>query len=462
MGAARRVPEGRRGATQEPVWQDDAGGEQQRTPPWASLGALGWPRVSGVTLREGALAIPNYRTFMAGSTVALSGGWLLRTAQAWLVLDLTGSPAALGAVTVAQALPVTLLTLFAGVVIDRMPMRRLMISAQVIFVAQAAITAILVLSHTIQFWHVLVLASVMGVASAVDFPTRSAIISELVDPARVANGVAVYSSVSSATRIVGPGIGGVMIALWGSGACFAVTAAAFAVATSSLLLLRPDQFYPRRRAARGAVVGQLVAGLRYAVTSPLLAYNVVLAAFIGTFAYNWALALPLLARYALQAGAEGFGALNMAMGLGSTLGALWLASRVAPSARLVLGAAAVFSLLILVVAQAASMPVALVLLVATGAASIAFNASSNTLLQINTREEFRGRVLSFYMFLMIGTTPLGGAFTGLVANQFDVRVALEINGALCLVGVAVATAVLRRAEHTAGWLRAEAAPARLD
>ena len=391
-----------------------------------------------------ALAVPNFRTYFVSAAIAQCGGWLLRTTQAWLVLDLTGSPAALAVVTIAQALPVTILTLFAGIMIDRTQSRRLLVVVQVVFGIQAAILAILILSQRIQFWHIIVLASILGVASAVDFPTRSAIVSELVEPPLVGNGIALNSALNSAARIIGPGVGGLMLSIWGSGVCFAVTAVAYAGTTVGLLVLRDEEFYPKRRARKTALFKQLAEGLRYSFSTPSLAVNMVLAGFFGTFAYNWALVLPLMARFALDSGAEGFGALNMAMGAGSTLGAFALATRLKPSMRLLLISAAAFAASMLVLAHAPNMPVALLMLVCTGMLSVSFNATNNTLLQIEAREDIRGRVLSLYMFLMIGTTPFGSAITGFVANSFDVRLALQINAAVCLIGLALAALLLRR------------------
>ncbi|HEV7666383.1 MAG TPA: MFS transporter [Chloroflexota bacterium] len=398
--------------------------------------------------RRSALAVPNFRTYFISASIAQCGGWLLRTTQAWLVLDLTGSPAALAFVTIAQALPVTILTLFAGILIDRTESRRLLVFVQLIFGAQAALLAALILTHQVQFWHIIVLASLLGVASAVDFPTRSTIVSDLLEPPLVGNGIALNSAMNSAARIVGPGVGGLMLATLGSGFCFAVTACAYLGTTVGLLLLRREEFYPRRLGRRTALFKQLAEGLRYSFSTPSLAVNMILAGFFGTFAYNWALVLPLLARFALNSGAEGFGALNVAMGIGSTIGAFALATRLKPSMRLLLISATAFAAVILVLAHAPDMPTALVMLVCTGMLSVSFNATNNTLLQIEAREDVRGRVLSLYMFLMVGTTPLGSVITGLAASTFDVRVALQINAGLCLVGVTLAWLFLRRSRST--------------
>lgn len=391
-----------------------------------------------------AFADPNFRIYYVSAAFSQCGGWLVRTTQAWLVLDLTGSPAALGVVTFAQALPVTLLTLFAGVLIDRVPTRRLILSVQIVSGCQAAVLAFLVLTQQVQFWHIIVLAIVLGCASAIDFPIRSTIVSELVDAPQVGNGIALNSALNSTARIVGPGVGGVVIALWGSGLSFAVVAAAYAVATAGLLQLRTQEFRPRRFAVRRHIVGQLAEGLRYSFSTPSLAANMLLAGFYGTFAYNWALVLPLFARYALDSGAEGFGALNAAMGVGSTIGAFVLATRLKASMRLLLGAAVVFAGCMLLLAHAPTLPTAIAMLVVTGVLSVLFTATNNTLIQIDTREDMRGRVLALYTLLMVGSTPVGSVVTGAVANTFDVRVALQANAVICVAGLLLTLLQLKR------------------
>ena len=211
------------------------------------------PRLTsgGARRSRSAFSVPNFRVYFASAAAAQTGSWLLRTAQAWLVLDLTGTPAALALVTILQALPVTILTLFAGILIDRMQSRRLLVYVQIVISLETAVMAVLVLTNTIQYWQVLVLATILGLASAVDFPTRSSIISELVEPRLVANGVALNSALNSAARIASdPGIGGLLIATWGSGVCFAVTAVVYAFTTLGLFVLKSSEFFLKRLARR--------------------------------------------------------------------------------------------------------------------------------------------------------------------------------------------------------------------
>jgi hypothetical protein len=200
-------------------------------------------------------------------------------------------------------------------------------------------------------------------------------------------------------------------------------------------------------ALRAPVLGQLWEGLKYSFSTPLLAVNMFLAGIYGTFAYNWALVLPLMARFALDAGSEGFGALNMAMGLGSTLGAFLLATQVRASLRVLFISALTFGVAMLILSRSPNLPVALGLLVITGVLSVLFNATNNTLLQVEARDDIRGRVLGLYTFMMIGSTPVGGAFTGFVADTLDIRVALALNATICLAGLAVGTVYLYRARR---------------
>jgi MFS family permease len=408
----------------------------------------------------GALSVPNYRLYFIGNAVTLSGYWLLRIAQSWLVLDLTGSPAALGVLQVAQFLPITILTLFAGVVLDRVKMRWLMVVTSSIIGVVAAIMAVLVLTQTVQFWEILVLGAVIGIASAFDQPGRSAFANELVGPGRLGNAIALNSSLNQGSRIIGPGIGGVMIAIWGTGICFVVAALSCVGAVASLVALNGRQLFPKRPAARGAMLNQLMDGLTYSFSTPTLGFQMVIMAFIGTFAFNFGLTLPLLARFALDAGSEGFGVLNMALGIGAVIGGLVLATRLTASLRLIVISATLFSLLVFSLGLAPNMATAVVLVALTGALSLAYSASANTLLQMEADDRYRGRVLGLFLLLWSGSTPIGSAAIGWLSDRYDIRLAMEICGAMCLLGVFVAVAYLLLARRRVA--REGLVPARLE
>ena len=285
-------------------------------------------------------------------------------------------------------------------------------------------------------------APIIGTASAFDQPGRSAFANELVGAGRLGNAIALNSSLNQGSRIVGPGIGGVMIALWGTGICFVVAAVSCLGAVASLFLLNSQQLFPKRRAARGAMLNQLWDGLTSSFSTPTLGFQMVVMAFIGTFAFNCGLTLPLLARFALDAGSEGFGVLNMALGIGAVIGGVVLATRLTASLRLILISASLFSILVFSLGLAPNMPTAVVLVGLTGALSLAYSASANTLLQIEADDRYRGRVLGLFLLLWSGSTPIGSAVIGWLSDRYDIRLAMQICGVMCLLGVFVALGYL--------------------
>jgi MFS family permease len=392
----------------------------------------------------GALAIYNYRLYIAGQAVSQSGTWLQRTAQAWLVLQLTDSAVALGAITALQTLPFLLLSLFGGVVADRVPKRPFLMVVIGLEVVQATILAALTLSGRIELWHLYVLAFALGVLTALEAPTRQSFVSELVGRERIQSAVSLNSSVFNAARIIGPGVAGVVIAAVGTGVCFALNAASFVAVLAGLALMRPAEFVPARRAQHGRILSQLVEGLAYVLRTPELLFPVVLLAFLGTFGYNFLVVLPLLARYTLNAGAVGFGILDASMGVGSIVGALAVATRLAPERRNVLIGATIFSVLLGGVAASQNLYLSMGILMLLGAASVSYMALTNTTLQLGASEQYRGRVLSLYLLLNQGTTPIGGAVTGALAEGWGVQVAIGLEAAVCLATALVAFAVLRR------------------
>src|SRR5579871_513159 len=230
----------------------------------------------------GALAVYNYRLYITGQAVSQSGTWLQRTAQAWLVLELTNSPVALGLVTAFQTIPFLFLSLFGGVVADRVPKRPFLMVVISLEVVQATVLAGLTLSGRIQLWQIYVLAFVLGVLTSLEAPTRQSFVSELVGREHIQSAVSLNSSVFNAARIIGPGFAGIMIAAVGTGVCFALNAASFVAVLVGLALMHPDQFVPSRRAPRGPILTQLREGLSYVAHTPNLRFPVILLAFLGT------------------------------------------------------------------------------------------------------------------------------------------------------------------------------------
>jgi MFS family permease len=377
----------------------------------------------------------NYRLYFFGQGISQTGGWLQRVAQSWLVLQMTDSPVALGIVTAAQFLPIMFFSLFAGVLADRAPRRMLLYVVTIIETVQSFLLAYLTFSGRIELWHIYVLAAVLGAASAFEMPARQAFLSELVERDELQSAISLNSSMFNAARIIGPGIGGVIIAIWGVAVCFGLNAISFVAVLISLAMLDTRTMRALTRPPRGPMWRQLGDGLRYASRSPNLTFPLILLAVVGTFGYNFGVTLPLLATQALGLGAVGFGSLNTAMGVGSLIGALGVAARLEPTRRSLLISAGSFGVLLLIVSALPWYAVTLGALVVMGVFSVTYSAVTNTILQLNSEEVYRGRVLSIYTLLFAGSTPIGGAVTGFLADRLGIRDALAAEAVVCLLAV---------------------------
>ena len=411
--------------------------------PLMAAEALALPRgEAGLARTFRSLRNYNYRLFFFGQMISLTGTWMQAIGQSWLVLDLTHSPLALGTVTMLQFLPISLLVLFGGVIADKVPKRRLLVLTQTSAMAQAFVLAFLTWSGLVTLWQIYILAAMLGLTNAIDNPTRQAFVVEMVGRDDIMNAVALNSSLFNSARLVGPAVGGVIIAVVGVGAAFFINGISFIAVIIGLLLMRPHLFYPTRRSGEGRVLEQLLEGLRYSLRTPSILLIVILMAAIGTFGYNFTVVLPLLARNALHVGSIGFGAMTSAVGVGSLVAALALATLRKASRRTLLIGAMAFTVFLAAVAASPWYPLTLVLLVALGVASISFTATANTSLQISSPDYLRGRVMSLYMLLFAGTTPIGGELTGFMAEHLGIRPTVGIEAAVCAVGIAAALAYL--------------------
>ena len=382
-----------------------------------------------------SLTVYNYRLFWGGQLISLSGTWMQTTAQAWLVLKITNSSVALGTVILLQFLPITLLTLFGGVFADRFPKRRLLFVTQTIAAVQAFVLAALVLTDTVQLWQIYGLAVLLGIVNAFDNPTRQAFVSDLVGKDHLQNAVALNSSLFNTARIIGPALGGIIISVVGIGQAFLFNGLSFIPVILGLAVMRQRDFFPSEQPQRANVFRQVGEGIRYAVQTPKVFLILLTMAVVGTFGYNYNTILPLLAKYVLNAGATGLGLLTSAVGVGSLIAALAVASARRTSETVLLGAGFIFSLLLIAVGFSSWLPLTLVLLLLMGAIGIVYTASSNTNLQLTTPGALRGRVMSLYFLLFAGTTPIGGFLVGVLSARFGVQPTIILMGTLCALGV---------------------------
>jgi len=422
--------------------------------PWPRAAGAGGPPAAGATAAGvsppaeatrvadtfRAFRHRNYRLFYTGQAISLSGSWMQTLAQSWLVIQLTDSKEALGLVTMLQFLPITLLVLFAGVIADRVPKRDLIIATRVLAMAQALLLAALVATDQVQLWHVYVLAVVLGLSNAFEQPTRQAFVIEMVGKEDLLNAVALNSGLFNGARLVGPSIGGVVIAVLGVQAAFFINAISFIPTILALTMMDMSQLYtPDRKTPTAAgAVSELREGISYALRTPAPFLMVILAFFIGMFGFNFIVVLPLVARYVLHGGSVQFGFLTAALGAGAVASALFLAGRKKVSVGTVFAGGILFSLLLATVAASHWFAVTMVALVLLGVALTAFSATANTALQLATPDHLRGRVMGLWMLLFAGSTPFGGYLTGFLAERIGVQEAIGFNAGMCLAGVAVA------------------------
>ncbi len=385
----------------------------------------------------------NYRLFWSAQVVSVTGTWMQRIAQAWLVLKMTDSPLALGTISTVQFLPILLFSLFGGVFADRLPKLKVLSVTQGVMAAQALLFAVLTSTGLINLFEVYVLASVLGVASALDQPTRQAFLMEMVGRDDLPNAVALNSIQFNVARIAGPALGGVAIAVIGVSGCLYLNAVSFLFVIGALAAMRRGEFHDMPRRPQGRVLGQLAEGVRYALTTPDIALIIIVLGVVGTFGYNFTVMLPLIAKYSLHAGPSGFGLLTSVMGAGSVVAGLGVALGKRPSRGRLFAGAAGFTALLFVLAFMGTWWTVVPVVAALGVFSIVFQTTANTRLQLLAPPEMRGRIMSIYQLLFAGTTPVGGATFGWLADRGGVGWATGVVAILCGLGVVGGLGYLR-------------------
>ena len=397
-------------------------------------------RAARVTFRS--MSVRNYRLYFAGQLISTTGTWMQSIAQAWLVLQITGSGVALGVTVALQFLPVLLVGAWGGLVADRVDKRRLLVGTQAAAGVLALVLGTVTALGVVQLWMIYVLALGLGTVNALDNPARRAFVVEMVGDEHVSNAVSLSSAMFMAARVIGPAIAGLVIAGFGVSWCFFANGVSYSAAVIAFLAMRENEFFavepvPKRK-------GQLREGLRYAWSTPVLRLVLVLTAVIGTLAFNFQVVLPLLARQTFSGGADTLGVLYASMSIGSVIGGLVSAHEARATRRFVLGAALAFGAALVAAALAPTFALELLVLVPVGAAGIAFTAMANGVLQTETAPEMRGRVAALFTVAFLGSTPIGGPIIGWVSQQLGPRAGLWVGAVATLAVTAVAIAGIRR------------------
>ena len=389
-----------------------------------------------------ALHVRNYRLFFSGQVVSNTGTWMQRIAQDWLVLQITNSPLAVGITTALQFLPMLLFGLWGGLLVDRYPKRRLLLITQTAMGSLAAILAGLTLAGVVEVSQVYLIAFGLGLATVVDNPARQTFVNEMVPKSLVRNAVSLNSGNFQLARMVGPAVAGVLISVIGIGYAFAFNAVSYLAVIAALGAMRVRDLQKQPLAPRGP--GQLREGLRYVWRTPALLWPVVLVFFVGTFGYNFAIILSAYTKNVFDAGADVYGLLNTMLALGSVAGALMAARRVATRLWVLFAAAAGMGLGLVLLGLTPWFIPFVLLLVAVGFISVTFNTLGNTTVQLASDPELRGRVMSLYMLVFMGGTPVGSLIVGAVTDRWGAPIALVLTGTVCVVAAGVAAVLAAR------------------
>jgi MFS family permease len=385
----------------------------------------------------------NYRLYFFGQIVSVSGTWMQDTALPWLILGLTHSPIYVGLLVFARYAPFMLFGLHSGVLADRLDNRRTVIVTQTSSLLVAAGLATLAFSGIGEVWPYFVLAFLGGAALVFDAPNRHALTFQLVGREELPNAVALNSSLFNAGRIVGPAIGGVLIAATSVGWCFAINAASFLAVLAGLVLMRPGELYSLDGRAQAKAAAAIREGLAYARRTPEVLLVLAITTVVAATGFNFRVLLPVLASKTLHSDATVFGVLFACFGVGALLGALSAAAMSRASWRAVILGAAGFSSAMLVLAPVRNATLAAVLLLAIGFCFSTWTANSQSILQLSAPDRLRGRVLSLYLFAFAGLSPIGGLLAGWLADVGGTTLAFSVAGSAGLTATAFAIARLR-------------------
>jgi MFS family permease len=388
-----------------------------------------------------SLSNPNYRKFFFGQTTSLVGTWMQTTAQSWLVFTLTHSATDIGFVVALQTLPVLLLGPYGGVIADRVDKRRLMIVLQAFMGVQAAILAVLSLTHVVNYLDVCALAVVLGLNNCFENPSRQAFVLEMVGVDNLRNAVSLNSTMNNVARAVGPAVAGLIIAAVGEGWCFALNAASFIAVVASLMAMDRTALHPSVPTVRAK--GQLREGLRYVARTPALAIPLVMMALVGMLAYEFQVTLPIVAGTVFHGNSRTYGILMAAMGIGAVIGGLWTAARGKTGVRSMIRASLIFGVVMCFAALAPVLAVELIALAFVGFASVSFLSMANSTLQLGTDPQMRGRVMALWAVAFMGSTPIGGPVIGWITSEVGARVGLGVGAASCFVAAVLGWLAIR-------------------
>jgi MFS family permease len=387
-----------------------------------------------------SLSVRNYRIFAMTNLVAMTAVWMQRIAQDWLVLELSGSVAAVGVTVALQFAPMLVFGLVGGVIVDRYPKRTLLMITQTAAVFTSLTLAVLTLTGTVQVWHIYLVAVVLGFVTVIDNPARQVFTNELVGPQYLRNAISLNSSMFQLGGLIGPAASGALLVAVGAGWSFGINAIACALVVFALSRLRVSELFPSPVAPRAK--GQLIEGIRYVRSKPAILWTIVILAVLAVFSQNMPVILAAYASDVFDAGPGGYGLFNTLVAVGALTGALLSTRRRVVRLRTVIGLAVVYGLL-----QAASgwMPTEYLFgaaLVLVGFGWLMFITCANALVQMSSNTAIRGRVMSLYVLVLLGGQSIGGPAMGWVVEHFGAHVGMVLSGLVPAVAAAVIAIVI--------------------
>lgn len=382
----------------------------------------------------GSLRQKNFRYYWLGMCVSTTGTWMQNIAQPWLAYKLTDSPFLLSLVSAMQFLPVLLFSLFAGVLIDRIPKKKILLFTQSASLLTALVIALLIWTKQIQYWHLLVSATVLGLINTLDMPTRQSFLIELVDKENLMNAIALNSAVFNLSRTIGPALAGIVMKYWGLAACFFINAVSFGAVLISLFFIRPMKIErPEKKEVK--IFKNIGEGLKYIYSDKLLYVTILIMAVVGTFAMNFNVLVPVFSIQVLNQSETGYGLLMSCMGIGSFLGAMVVAviSKSGPKKFILYAVPVLVAAALIITGFTSVYALTGIALAVCGFFFIMYTSTANSAMQMNTDSAHLGRVMSVYTLVFAGSTPIGNLYSGVIAEKLGAGLGFILCGGIILV-----------------------------
>ncbi|WP_238883948.1 MFS transporter [Clostridium sp. YIM B02551] len=385
-----------------------------------------------------ALMHKNFRYFWMGQCASLIGTWMQNIGQSWLVLSITNSPFLLGILTTVQFIPVTIFSLFAGVIVDRFPKKRLLLFTQASSMILAFILSAMVFSNTVKYEYILIVAFLLGCINCIDMPTRQAFTVEIAGKEDLMNAIALNSSIFNLARILGPSIGAVVMAYFGAAWCFFFNGVSYLAVLYGLYNIDVDGNNIKQR-VKSNIISEIKDGLSYVKNDILLLETLLMVCIIGIFAFNYNVLVPSFTKLVLDGNEKTYGLLMSFLGAGSLVGALNVSirSKRGPKMKVAFISSIVISAMLILNGLNKSLAFTSLLLIITGFFNIAFSTTSNSLLQLNSKDEYRGRVMSIYSLVFAGATPIGSLLTGWICDKIGASAGFLVSGGAVLILVII-------------------------